>query len=154
LKARAHRAMLEAGFQPDFPPPVVREVASLAQTQPQPTQHATRDLRALLWSSIDNEQSRDLDQVEYIERLPEDTLRLLVGIADVDSKVTRGSATDIQAAAEGTSVYTGVQTFPLLPEVLSTDLTSLVQDQDRLAIVIELHIPTSGEALGRDIYPA
>jgi VacB/RNase II family 3'-5' exoribonuclease len=143
--------MLEAGFHPDFPPEVVREVQSMRPTE---NGGAARDLRALLWSSIDNEQSRDLDQVEYVERLPNDTLRLLVGIADVDSRVPAHSATDVQAAAESTSVYTGVRTFPMLPEALSTDLTSLVQDQDRSAVVIELEVGPAGEVNGRAVYPA
>src|SRR5664279_2125172 len=97
LKARAHQAMLEAGFQPDFPPEVVRELQA-----PQPASvfgAAARDLRALLWSSIDNDSSRDLDQVEYVEKLPDGTVRLLVGIADVDRSVPKGSAIDLHAAA-------------------------------------------------------
>jgi VacB/RNase II family 3'-5' exoribonuclease len=152
LKARARRAMEEAGFRPDFPPEVLREIQAM-----RPAGNGAagpRDLRSLLWSSIDNEQSRDLDQVEYVERLPDDSLRLLVGIADVDSRVLQGSATDRQAAVEGTSVYTGVRTFPMLPEELSTDLTSLVQDQDRLAIVIEMKVASAGDVTGHQIYPA
>ena len=113
-----------------------------------------RDLRALLWSSIDNDSSRDLDQVEFVEKLPDGALRLLVGIADVDSSVPKGSATDSHAASETTSVYTGVMTFPMLPSELSTDLTSLVGDQDRISIIIELHILDSGEVNCHDVYPA
>jgi exoribonuclease-2 len=144
--------MLEAGFQPDFPPEVVREVlARKPATHPGPS---ARDLRSLLWSSIDNDSSRDLDQVEVVERLPDGTLRLLVGIADVDGSVPKGSATDLHAAAEATSVYTGVATFPMLPSELSTDRTSLLDAQDRYSIVIELHVLASGEVAGHDVYPA
>ena len=140
LKARAHQAMLEAGFQPDFPDEVAREVQALNQSAPKNAVPVARDLRSLLWSSIDNDSSRDLDQVEYVDHLPDGTVRLLVGIADVDASVPKGSATDQHAAVESTSVYTGVATFPMLPGELSTDRTSLLDAQDRLSIIIELHI--------------
>ncbi len=154
LKARAHQAMLEAGFQPDFPAEVAREVQALNQGAPKNAGPAARDLRSLLWSSIDNDSSRDLDQVEYVDKLPDGTVRLLVGIADVDASVPKGSATDQHAAVESTSVYTGVATFPMLPAELSTDLTSLLDAQDRLCIVIELHILDSGDVKAHDVYPA
>ena len=154
LKARAHQAMLEAGFRPDFPAEVLREARLLKQGVPKPDGPGVRDLRSLLWSSIDNDSSRDLDQVEYVERLPGGATRLLVGIADVDASVPKGSATDRQAAAETTSVYTGVTTFPMLPSELSTDLTSLLDGQDRLALVIELHLSESGEVDAHEVYPA
>jgi exoribonuclease-2 len=143
--------MLDAGFHPDFPPEVIREVQLL---KPAPPNSLARDLRSLPWSSIDNDSSRDLDQVEYVERLQDGTLRLLVGIADVDASVAKGSATDRQAGIESTSVYTGIITYPMLPAELSTGLTSLLDAQDRLAIVIELHILASGEVNYRDVYPA
>src|ERR1019366_8283609 len=152
LKARAHQAMLEAGFQPDFPPDVVREVQALKPAVDSGT--AARDLRSLLWSSIDNDSSRDLDQVEYVEQLPDGTLRLLVGIADVDASVPKGSVTDLHAAAEATSVYTGVAIFPMLPGELSTDLTSLLDAQDRLSLIIEMRVTDSGEVDGHEVYPA
>src|SRR5438093_603258 len=114
LRARAHEAMLDAGFHPDFPTDVAREIQSLKQTAPN-ISGKVRDLRSLLWSSIDNDSSRDLDQVEYAEKLPDGTTRLLVGIADVDSSVAKGSAIDQHASSETTSVYTGVATFPMLP---------------------------------------
>jgi len=113
-----------------------------------------RDLRALLLSSIDNDTSRDLDQIEYVERLADNTTRLLVGIADVDSKVARDSVTDTHAAVETTSVYTGVVTFPMLPLELSTDLTSLVEGQDRRALVMGLHVLESGDVAQHSVYPA
>ncbi len=152
LKARAHQAMLDAGFRPDFTPEVLAEVR---QPKPAPSAAAgVRDLRSLLWSSIDNDHSRDLDQVEYVEKLPDGSRRLLVGIADVSASVIKGSTTDAQAAFETTSVYTGVATFPMLPEELSTNLTSLLDAQDRCSIVMELLILDSGEVQSGNAYPA
>jgi VacB/RNase II family 3'-5' exoribonuclease len=153
LKARAHQAMLAEGFQPDFPAEVAREVQALNQKAPINPGPAVRDLRSLLWSSIDNDSSRDLDQVEFVDKLPDGTVRLLVGIADVDASVPKGSATDQHAAVESTSVYTGVATFPMLPPELSTDRTSLLDAQDRVSIIIELHILDSGDVQARDVYP-
>src|SRR5579883_491532 len=154
LKARAHQAMLDAGFKPDFPPEVTGAVAALKRNgSPKPVD-GVRDLRALLWSSIDNDTSRDLDQIEAVERLADGSTRLLIGIADVDSLVPKGSAPDLQAALETTSVYTGVATFPMLPGELSTDMTSLVGDQDRCAIIIELVVQPSGEVTRHSVYPA
>jgi VacB/RNase II family 3'-5' exoribonuclease len=153
LRARAHQAMLDAGFHPDFSSEVSRETQALKPAPPN-ISGTVRDLRPLLWSSIDNDSSRDLDQVEYAEKLPDGTTRLLVGIADVDASVPKGSATDQHAAAETTSVYTGVATFPMLPDELSTDLTSLRDAQERLSIIIELRALDSGEVKSHDIYPA
>lgn len=152
LKARAHQAMLDAGFTPDFPPDVSRETQNLKPAAP--ANGAIRDLRSLPWSSIDNDTSKDLDQVEYAEKLPDGTVRLLVGIADVDGSVPKGSATDHYSSGEATSVYTGVSTFPMLPNELSTDLTSLRDAQDRLSIVIELRVLDSGEVKSHEVYPA
>jgi len=145
--------MLDAGFHPDFPPEVLREIQALKPIAPNISGNV-RDLRSLLWSSIDNDSSRDLDQVEYAEKLPDGNMRLLVGIADVDTSVPKGSATDRHAAAETTSVYLGVVIFPMLPEALSTDLTSLRDSQERLSIVIDLQVLPSGELKSHDIYPA
>ena len=132
LAAIAHQAMIAAGFVPDMPAAVLEELQALTSAnQPAPNEPALRDLRALLWSSIDDSKSRDLDQVEYAETLTNGDVRLLVGIADVDALVRKDSAIDEHAAANGTSVYTGVKTFPMLPEELSTDLTSLVGGGDR-----------------------
>jgi VacB/RNase II family 3'-5' exoribonuclease len=153
LRARAFQAMSDAGFHPAFPADALAEVARV-QAQPLPAAQGTRDLRDLLWSSLDTDQTRDLDQVEYVEALNGGGIRLLVGIADVDVLVTHGSALDRQAALEATSVYTGVVTFPMLPPELSTDATSLVQAQERLALVAELHLLDSGETQSHDVYPA
>lgn len=145
--------MIEAGFQPDFPPEINRELQATASAPPKPVD-PPRDLRALLWSSIDNKESRDLDQIEYVEQTADGTLRLLIGIADVDALVAKDSAIDRHAAANSTTVYTGISIFPMLPAELSTDRTSLLNNCDRTALVIELHIQDSGEVRCHEVYPA
>src|SRR5205807_431832 len=95
-----------------------------------------KDLRDQPWSSIDNNESRDLDQIEIAEQLPDGNIRLMVGIADVDVLVAKGTPLDVHAQANGTSVYTGVEMFPMLPEKLSTDFTSLNENADRLVVAI------------------
>src|SRR5437868_12416342 len=129
LQAAAKQLMLQNGFEPEFPPAVAQQLAAIKSKPSQAPPGNVQDLRKLLWSSIDNDTSRDLDQIEYAEKLPDGTTRLLVGIAEVDSSVPKGSAIDQHAASETTSVYTGVATFPMLPEALSTDLTSLRDSQ-------------------------
>ncbi|MGA2747440.1 MAG: RNB domain-containing ribonuclease [Verrucomicrobiota bacterium] len=138
----AREAMVREGFCPDFPPEVIAEVnaARAAATQ----NGGAGDLRGLMWSSIDNPESRDLDQVEWAERLPGGRIRVLVGIADVDAVVGVDSATDAHARANGTSVYTGGPVFPMLPERLSTDVTSLGQDADRQAMIMEFVVGSDG----------
>ena len=113
-----------------------------------------QDLRQLLWSSIDDAKTRDLDQVEYAEELSSGDTRVLIGIADVDAFVAKGSAIDQRAGLNATSVYTGVKTFPMLPEELSTGLTSLLQDQDRLAVVTEMTVGPDGTSKGSNVYRA
>ena len=155
LFAIAHQTMIEAGFVPDFPSPVAREVRSMvAGRSTMPANSATQDLRKLLWSSIDDKKTRDLDQVEYAEIIPGGDTRLLVGIADVDAFVSKGSATDTHAATNCTSVYTGVKTYPMLPEELSTDLTSLVEGEDRLAVVTEMVLAPDGSVKKTNFYRA
>jgi len=151
LVNRARQAMSDAGFHPDFPPEVRAEVKNATAVGPGAE---SKDLRSLLWSSIDNESSRDLDQVEYAERNPDGSYRLLVGIADVDARVPRGSKIDGRAASETTSVYTGVATFPMLPPELSNDLSSLREEQERLALAIELHVLPTGQVADHSVYPA
>src|SRR6185295_8421113 len=107
LFAIAHQTMIEAGFEPDFPAPVTTEVRSMAEGATIGANSGVEDLRDLLWSSIDDKKTRDLDQVEYAEVLPNGDTRLLVGIADVDAFVSEDSATDKHAATNSTSVYTG-----------------------------------------------
>ena len=138
LQATAKQVMLAHGFEPDFPPQVAQQLAELKTHPPQATPSGDiRDLRNLLWSSIDNDTSKDLDQIEVAERLPDGNIKVLIGIADVDRYVPRGSAIDQHAAKETVTLYTGVQIFPMLPEVLSTGLTSLLENQDRACMVTE-----------------
>jgi len=155
LSAIAHQAMIDAGFVPDVPPSVLAELGSLeSHRQAVVAGSSARDLRSLLWSSIDDRKSRDLDQVEYAERLPNGDIRVQVGIADVDALVQKGSAIDADAAENGTSVYTGVRTFPMLPEQLSTDMTSLVGGADRSSIVTEMIVASDGRVKSTDVFPA
>lgn len=154
LLAIAHQSMIESGFKPDFSGAVKDEVESLGGKALELSDTNGRDLRTLLWSSIDDSKTRDLDQVEYAEALSNGDTRLLIGIADVDAFVPKGSATDAHAFENCTSVYSGVKTFPMLPEQLSTDLTSLVAGQDRLAIVTEMIVGSNGTVGKTDFYPA
>lgn len=151
LHARARRAVIEAGFTPDFPEAALRELDGVNAGS---DNSERTDLRHLLWSSIDNERSRDLDQLEFAERIDEGDVRLLIAIADVDSAVPKGSALDQHAGRNTVSVYTGVETFPMLPERLSSDLTSLAPDQDRSAVVVEIRVDESGEALSSNVFGA
>ncbi len=112
-----------------------------------------RDLTSLLWSSIDNDDSRDLDQIEWAERVA-GGIRVLVGVADVDSAVAKATPIDSHAARETTTVYAGVHTFPMLPERLSTDLTSLNENQDRAGMVIEMVVAADGSIASNSIYRA
>lgn len=152
LFAIAHESMVEAGFVPDFPAAVRSEVQAIAANRTLPAARSVKDLRRLLWSSIDDQKSRDLDQVEYVEKLSGGDTKLLVGIADVDAYVGQGSVTDQHAAGNCTSVYTGVKTFPMLPEELSTDLTSLVAGEDRLAVVTEMILAADATVKQTDFY--
>ena len=128
----------------------VAQIRAQIQTTPDAPGPGLKDLRQLLWSSIDNDTSRDLDQIEYVERTAAG-LRVLVAIADVASAIPRGSPLDVAAAAQTQTVYTAVHNFPMLPFALSTDLTSLNQDQDRRAIVIEFTVDGAGALTGTAI---
>jgi VacB/RNase II family 3'-5' exoribonuclease len=149
LAAAAHQEMTDHGFQPDFPPEALQQLAAI-QIKPQP---GLRDLTALLWSSIDNDDSRDLDQIEWAERVA-GGIRVLVGVADVDSAVPKGTPLDLHAQRETTTVYTGIRTFPMLPERLSTDLTSLNENQDRAGVVVEMTVAVDGSITASSVYRA
>ena len=145
--------MRDRGLDPDFSQAVLEEVASL-KAAPSKSDEPTRDLRALLWCSIDNDDSRDLDQLSVAESLPGGSVKVLVAIADVDVLAAKGSPVDRHAAANTTSVYTPGVIFPMLPERLSTDLTSLAAGQDRLSLIIEFTVSTDGNLSEPDVYGA
>ena len=155
----AHRVMLERGLLPDFSSEVLAELArfqvpvltkaGLAEDSP-----GIRDLRDLLWASIDNDDSRDLDQLTVAEAMPGDKGKILVAVADVDSLVKNGSAIDGHARHNTTSIYTAAEIFPMLPEMLSTDLTSLNLEEDRLSVVVEMGIGADGSLQNSDVYRA
>src|SRR5919198_228031 len=150
----ARRVLRENGFEPDFNPAVQAQVAAAREPASDASADSPRDLRGLLWSSIDNAESRDLDQVEVAEQLADGAIRVMVGVADVDILVPKGSPADAHAQLNATSVYTGVEVFPMLPERLSTDLTSLNEGEDRHAIVVETAVEPNGDVSRYDVYRA
>ncbi|MBX9878973.1 MAG: RNB domain-containing ribonuclease [Candidatus Obscuribacterales bacterium] len=154
LASRAHLEMVMAGLLPDFDKAAKKEAHDAKSYQAHTDKLERRDLRELLWSSIDNPDSRDLDQLEYAEKLPYGTYRLVVAIADVDAYVKKNSAIDVHAASNTTSVYTGIVTFPMLPEELSYDLTSLLEGVDREAMVVDMLLNEDGNVTESSIYPA
>jgi exoribonuclease-2 len=145
--------MLRNGFAPDFSPAIDQQVASIRGRAPVSAGSDVRDLRNLLWSSIDNDTSKDLDQIEVAERIPSG-IRVLVGIADVDADVNFGTPIDLHASSETVTVYTAVKNFPMLPEALSTDMTSLAEGGDRLAVIIEFVVDANGSIASQDVYRA
>jgi exoribonuclease-2 len=151
LTTIARQAMLDHGLLPDFSPAAQAQTDSLNRAAADPS---ARDLRGADWVSIDNDDSLDLDQLSVAQALTSASTQLLVAIADVDAAVSRGSPLDDHARHNTTSVYTAGRIFPMLPERLSTDLTSLVQGQERLAMVIELVIAADGSIVSSDIYHA
>ena len=153
LRAIARRVMVERGLEPDFSPAAKAETDDLTG----PAREADlsiRDLRSRVWCSIDNDDSRDLDQLSVAEPGTGGAVRILVAVADVDALVTKGSAIDGHARANTTSVYTAAAIFPMLPERLSTDLTSLNEDAERLALVIDMTVARDGSVSASDIYRA
>jgi len=154
LVAAAHAVMIEHGFQPDFPAGTDAELAAIQAHPAPPAAPGAQDLRSLLWSSIDNDTSKDLDQIEWAETLPDGRIRVLVGVADVDARVSKGSVIDSHAQSETTSVYTGVRVFPMLPTELSEGITSLNENQDRLAIVVEYTVDAAGTVADGKAYRA
>jgi VacB/RNase II family 3'-5' exoribonuclease len=155
LQAMAKQIMMSHGFEPEFPSGVPAQLAAIKARPPEIRPLADiRDLRALLWSSIDNDTSRDLDQIEVAERLPSGDIKVQVGIADVDAFVAEDSAIDEHAAMETTTVYTGVRIFSMLPEELSTGASSLLEGADKLAVVTEFVVGADGSIESSDVYRA
>jgi ribonuclease R len=159
LQSIAHKAMLGRGLLPDFSAEALAELdgiqaPAVKKGPPDGTQHRIRDMRNLLWVSIDNDDSLDLDQLTVAEAMPGDKVKILVAIADVDAVVKKDSPIDQHARHNTTSVYTAAEIFPMLPEKLSTDVTSLNFKQERLAIVIEMVIGANGALQDSGIYRA
>jgi exoribonuclease-2 len=153
LKSIARRAMLEHGLEPDFPAAATLQLQSISVPA---MEHGPqiRDQRSLLWCSIDNDDSRDLDQLSVAVPLAAGAVRILVAIADVAATIAPGTPLDAHARQNTTSVYTAAQIFPMLPERLSTDLTSLAAGQERLSVVIDMTIAADGTVTASEVYRA
>ena len=149
----ARRAMQEKGLNPDFPAAALMQLDGIHDPARE-KDPAIRDLRDLQWASIDNDDSRDLDQLSVAEERPGGAVKVLIAIADVDAVVRKGTPLDARAAQNTTSVYTAGGVFPMLPEKLSTDLTSLNQDVDRLSIVIEYVVNADGTLGDSNVFRA
>ena len=145
--------MQEKGLEPAFSRDALTELDRIRGAA-DVTVAGTRDLRSLLWASIDNDDSRDLDQLTVAERLDDGRAKVYVAVADVDAIVKKDSAIDAHARTNTTSVYTAAEIFPMLPEKLSTDLTSLNEGVDRLAVVVEMVCTKEGEVESAEIYRA
>ena len=145
--------MLEHGLEPDLPPAAAAQLRAIAAPAME-SGAQIRDQRSLLWCSIDNDDSRDLDQLSVAQPLADGAVRILIAIADVDASIARGSPLDAHASANTTSVYTAAQIFPMFPERLSTDLTCLAEGQERLSVVIDMTVPADGSLGPADIYRA
>ena len=159
LQNIAHRAMLERGLLPEFSTEALTELQSITAHHMKDDRSSDgrleiRDMRHFLWASIDNDDSLDLDQLTFAEGLPSGKVKIFIAIADVDSVIKKGSAIDQHASINTTSVYTPAQIYPMLPEKISTDITSLNLNEDRLSIVVEILINQDGELEDSDIYRA
>jgi VacB/RNase II family 3'-5' exoribonuclease len=151
LKRIAHQAMIQRGLLPDFSPQVIAELSKIEGPATK-RQDPTLDLRHLLWCSIDNDDSLDLDQLTVSEAMPDNAVKILVAIADVDALVKKDSAIDDHARQNTTSVYTPAKIFPMLPEKLSTDMTSLKFASERCALVVEMVITENGSLQTSNVY--
>ena len=153
LPAAAYAEMLREGFHPDFPAKIPQEVAEIRAHLGQTLDPNVRDLQNLLWSSIDNDTSRDLDQIEMAERV-DGAICVRIGIADVSQSVAKNSAIDQHAADQTQTIYTAVRNFSMLPNELSTDMTSLNEEQGRAAVIVEFQVNPNGEIEKPSIYRA
>ena len=153
LASLARQAMIDRGLEPDFSANVLQQLQHIsgpgADSDP-----SIRDMRQLLWCSIDNDSSLDLDQLTVAEQLADDRIKIFVAIADVDCLVARDSPVDQHARKNTTSVYTAARIFAMLPEKLSTDLTSLADEADRLALIVEMTIERDGSVSSSSVYRA
>jgi VacB/RNase II family 3'-5' exoribonuclease len=153
LRNIAEKSMLDSGFLINFSPAVNTELSGLTEKSLSISE-PTRDLRNLSWCSIDNDDSEDLDQLSVAMAMPSGAVKILVAIADVDSVVNKNSVFEEHAKHNTTSVYTAGEIFPMLPEKLSTDITSLKLNADRLSIVVEFVVKDDGSIQDSIIYPA
>jgi exoribonuclease-2 len=149
----ARNAMISNGMEPDFPADALAQLKAISGPAQEPA-GSLKDMTRLLWCSIDNDDSRDLDQITVAEKLSDDKIRIWIAVADVDAVVKIKTPLDLHAQKNTTSVYTGVQTFPMLPEKLSTDLTSLSENENRIAIIIEMVVDPTGQVSGSQVYRA
>jgi exoribonuclease-2 len=154
LDGKARQAMIDNGFEPEFSDEILEQLSEIDGRDLIAEAPDAKDLRDLDWSSIDNKTSRDLDQVEWAEQIGNGDIRVLVGIADVDSAVEKGSPIDKRAARNTVSVYTESEVFPMLPEELSTDRTSLNENEDRLAVVADMIVKENGDVPESTFYRA
>jgi VacB/RNase II family 3'-5' exoribonuclease len=153
LQRIARQVMIDKGFLPDFTAAAIAGLNGLNGAATKPASHA-HDLRDLAWCSIDNDDSEDLDQLSVAVPMSSGGTKILIAIADVDAIVSKQSVFEDHAKHNTTSVYTSARIFPMLPEKLSTDLTSLKFDADRSAMVVEFVITDDGSLQNPDIYPA
>ena len=145
--------MLEHSLEPDLPPAAAAQLRAISGAAMERSAQI-RDQRSLPWCSIDNDESRDLDQLSVAQPLADDAVQILIAIADVDASVARGSPLDAHAGTNTTSVYTAAQIFPMFPDRLSTDLTCLAEGQERLSVVVEMSVADDGSITASDIYRA
>src|SRR5947199_2567684 len=151
LASIAHQAMIDRGLEPDFSKAAENQLASIDAAA---SENSIRDMRDLLWCSIDNDDSRDLDQLTVAEDLGGGNVRLIVAVADVDALVKKTTPIDDHARHNTTSVYTAGGIFPMLPEKLSTNLTSLNENEERVAIVMDMTVDSGGSVTKGDVYRA
>src|SRR5438477_5483724 len=151
LTGLAHQAMIDRGLEPDFDPQIEHQLSTI-NTPASDNDSSIRDMRDLLWCSIDNDDSRDLDQLTVAEDLGGGYVRVLVAVADVDALVKTGTPIDDHARQNTTSVYTAAKIFPMLPEKLSTDLTSLNEAEDRVAMIVDITVAGDGSVTYGDVY--
>lgn len=154
LQDIARRAMLMRGLLPESSAQAASQLAMIQAPAKAGSRVQARDLRDLLWASIDNDDSEDMDQLTVAEELSDENIRIRVAVADVDALIKKDSAIDRDAKHNTTSVYTAAQIFPMLPLKLSTNLTSLNLNEDRLALVVEMTIGPDGSLLDSDVYRA
>jgi exoribonuclease-2 len=153
LQDVARQAMIDKGLAPDFSPEAEKQAEAVTGPA-QDTDASIKDLRNLLWCSIDNDDSRDLDQLTVAEDLGGGSVRAMIAVADVDAVVKKGSPIDDHARQNTTSVYTAARIFPMLPEKLSTNLTSLNEHEERIALVMDIVVDSTGSVTKGDVYRA